>query len=62
MKWDYASEAFQEAVTLVGSICLSAVALGLLAWLATISASATIIIVFMLHLTLHEESDKWPID
>ena len=60
MKWDYASEAFQEAVIIVGSMCLAAVALGLLVWLATVSVSAAIIIVFMLWIILFEEVDKWP--
>lgn len=61
MNWGNALEAFKDAIVVVGVICLAAVVLGLLAWLATVSASAAVVI-FLTLILLWIEENKWPPD
>lgn len=60
MNWGNAPEAFIQALKVTGAVCLSFISLWLLLWLATVSVSAAIIIVFMLWLIIFDEVDKWP--
>lgn len=59
MNWGNAPEAFKDAIVVVGSICIAAVVLGFLLWLATVSVSAAVII-FIAFLVLLKEENEWP--